>query len=128
MSDVAKILYEVRVGDFVHRYSLQAISWSVTREMCPLFTEDDPRIFARGKRSIAGSLVANISITLDQPVKGTVIIYFGGETITVRDVEILNEGSSCNSLIADTMMIWVATKIESSFPLKSFWKTTIVGG
>jgi hypothetical protein len=131
MSQVAKIFYEIQVGDFVHRYSLQGISWSITREMVSLFTEDDPRAFARGKRSIAGSLVANISITLDQPVKGTVVIYFGKETITIRDVEVLNEGSPANCLVADVMMTWVATNIESSFllnPLKSFDKMTIVGG
>jgi len=39
--------------------TLQAISWSVTREKAPIYTMGaaDPRSFSRGKRGIAGSMV-----------------------------------------------------------------------
>lgn len=118
MSDVTKIIYEVSAGEFVHKYSLQGISWSITREMVPLYTEDNPRGFTRGKRCVAGYLIPNISIVLNQPIIGRIVIYIGDETITLDDVEILDEGSPCNRLMADTMVIWVAKEINSSKPLK----------
>lgn len=126
MSDVTKIIYEVRVGEFTHRYSLQGISWAITREMCPIYTKDDdePMMATRGKRGIAGCLVSNVSIVLEEPVIGTVIICFGDETITLRNVQILNEGDPCNCLVADTLMTWVATEIESPRPLKEVVKVT----
>jgi hypothetical protein len=118
MIRVDKIIYELQIGDFVHRYSLQAISWSVTREMAPLYAPNDS--FARGKRGIAGAIIGNISITWDQPYKGKVTLFKDGTEVLILDnVEVLNEGVSSRSLVADVQMTFVATDINGSLLGKS---------
>lgn len=57
--DITAVIDQVVVG------TLQAISWSITREKAPIYTMGDPnpRSFSRGKRGIAGSMTF---ITMDR--------------------------------------------------------------
>ncbi len=57
--DITAVIDSVVVG------TLQAISWSITREKAPIYTMGDPnpRSFSRGKRGIAGSMTF---ITMDR--------------------------------------------------------------
>lgn len=117
---VDKILFKVSAGDYLHTYSLYGIQWSVTREMAPIYTADDPRAYSRNRRSIAGALVPEISIRLDEPIVGYIVIHADGETVILEDVKILNEGGPCNQLVADCLMTFVAGKIVGDVLGKSF--------
>lgn len=109
---VDSILYKVSVGDYLHTYSLQKILWTVTREMVPIYTAaDDPRAETRGKRNIAGALVPNVSILLDESITGYVVIHKDNEAVVLDHVKVLDEGSPCNRLVADCLMTFVAGKI-----------------
>lgn len=115
-SSKAKIIYEVKVGEFTHRYSLRDITWSIYKDIAPIWTMgSDDEINARRMRDIiSGSLVPNISITLDEPIIGTIIIDSSTETITLVDVKLIDEDLFCNSLVADRRTSWVCENIEPS--------------
>jgi len=118
MTSVTNVIYEVTVGEFIHRYSLQGIGWRRMRDMVPLYTSIDTNVLVQGRDSVAGYLLSNISIRLDQPIVGRVLVFFGDEVITIEGVEVLDEGIPCNFLLADTVMTWIAREIKSPIPLK----------
>ena len=117
---VDKILFKVLAGDYLHTYSLYGIQWSITREMAPIYTVEDPRSYSRNQRPIAGALVPEISIRLDEPIVGYIVIHVGGETVILEDVKILNEGVPCNQLVADCLMTFVAGKVVGDVLNKNF--------
>ena len=70
------------------------ISYSVTREMAPIYMNGTQQSFGRGKRGIAGTIkMSNLSIEQDKagwPFK--IGIHKDGKTIILSGCELINEG------------------------------------
>ena len=108
------VTFLVMVEDVLQSYELKGVSWGVTREMVPLYDDGDPdpRSFSRGKRGIAGCFSSRVSVKADKPLAGTICLTVGEKVFKIEGVEVLDEGSPCNELVADRLQVYVATDIS----------------
>lgn len=119
-SETTSIFLKDPYGSWVS--SVSAVSWSMTREMAPLYAIDDPRAAARGKRGIAGAIIVDSGYVVDYgqiPVLDLTVhtVDEAGAEVTylLLGVEILNKGDLVSEIIAGVQMTFVARHVSEFY-------------